>query len=569
MRPLPPIPFPHCARSCNSTIRVLGVLLILAGFGGASHCDVESTEITSGQRASALIQVHRVEDFHKIADSETANATAASEIIPPPLIKHGADLEDGILDLEQQGQSSLHESALQPLMEQESGHFAAPFRQADASEQFAGKESYDPDDPFPHAAASQSNVTEQLIPSPIKTLTLTSQWAANHHGQPFADQFWVLASDAQKSGLCMSINCLLLASVWLSKANGSEVSGPYQITRSVPYDGVDAIKSSLATYFIRVNGSIEQNYVVGDKLSFENPDKLSNSRAVSTLTEPHRGSLHDVVGPDGVILITLVREPQRSRFSKAQLKLIGIYPRILPATDGLSAAPEFLATGCAAKPTSGESHSAISNSCGGRGCFSALEQAIARSHRTALEHALNREAEWTAIMEDDVMATLDETTRWDQEFRRAWLQRPQGMKIARLNWCFGGAPEPLSSPSEPRQGAFFWVRTPKPGGCTTAYMVHKSIIPELLTEVFPSCCAVDCWLENNFFLKRDPRVPEKTRAQTILANLEVLGTPSYVINHTRSHWDRHHGVLMQEREWLPSTRHSHGRHPQDAAKQRY
>lgn len=253
-------------------------------------------------------------------------------------------------------------------------------------------------------------------------------------------------------------------------------------------------------------------------------------------------------------MISLVREPQRSRFAVAQLKQIGVHPMIFPATDGLSASPEFLATGCSAKGSNGESGP---NSCGGAGCASTTEQAIARSHRSALEHALNREAEWTAIVEDDVMATLDETSRWDNEFRRAWHHRPNGMKIARLNWCFGGDPEPLSSPSEPRQGSFFWVRTPKAGGCTTAYLVHKSIIPDLLTEVFPTCCAVDCWMDVNFFEKPDPHHPAKTRAQTILASLEVLGSPSYVTNHSRTKWIRHHGVLMQARQFLGSTRHPH------------
>jgi hypothetical protein len=233
------------------------------------------------------------------------------------------------------------------------------------------------------------------------------------------------------------------------------------------------------------------------------------------------GSLHEVVGNDGVLMITLERELSRFTFASHELQKVGIVPTVFPATDAQSSPPDALSLGCLLKGPGKYERSA---DCplwkNGGGCQTTAEQATAASHRRALEAALERNEDWTAIFEDDAVPVTDEPGRWDAEFRQAWAQRPAEARIIRLNWCFGGFPASVGAPPT-TVGSFMWVHTADPGGCTTAYMVHKEVIPQLL-QSFPCCIAVDACFEGEFFKKCAKETPGTLRsASGILVNLDV------------------------------------------------
>jgi len=572
------------------SILSLALFMLIAGFSGAAQCDLQSvaehSENGSGLSASVLIQVQslrqKLHDDPAFPGGAVANATAASQLATLPAAIAPPDWEAYILDWETNRQESLQAALMQPFARQDSLHTAAPFRH----ESVARQGSYDTGDPFPHATASQRFLALQSTPYSVTNLTLTSQFLAEfseHNGQaftdPFTDHFWIFAFEAQTAGMCMSIDCLLFAHVWLSKADGSQVSGPYQVTRSIPYDGNDLNFKSLATYFVRVNRNVEGGYAVGDKLYLQDPLAQNATAAVEPLKP--QGSLHEIVGPDGVLMISLVREPQRSRFAMQQLQQINIYATVFPATDALSAPQWLLNTSCNSQgPGNSRGPGVCKQGVGPRydvaqdglktgiGCGTPIEQAIAHSHRRALEFALQREEEWTAIVEDDVMPTLDNTSRFDEEFRRVWPQRPPGALILRLNWCsweggrFNSRDHRPVGPPPTVEGSFMWVHTPFSGGCTSGYMVHKSIIPEFLAEIFPCCASLDACMEWDFFAKSNPKLPNTTRSMSILANLDVWwGSEDYESNHSRSVWKAQNGVLMQGTNYLVSTRTGTGGPP--------
>jgi len=566
-----------CTR--NTSLLSLALFMLIAGFSRAAQCDLQSvaehSEKGGGLSASVLLQVQglrqKLDDDPAFPSGAVVNATAASQLATLPAAIAPPNWEAYMLDQETKRLESLHASVMQ-LARQDSLHPAAPFRHATASQPVAREQgSYEIGDPFPHATASQRFSALQSTPFSVANLTLTSQFLPEftrfrfHNGQAFTDHLWIFAFEAQMAGMCMSLNCLLFAHVWLSKADGSQVSGPYQITRSVPYDGVDLRQKSLATYFIQVDRNVEGGYAVGDKLYLQDP-LAQNATAAVEPVKP-KGSLHEIVGPDGVLMICLVRQPQRSRFAMEQLQQINIYATVFPATDALSAPPRILNTSCNSRgpgvcerglgPRYGSAQDGIKT---GIGCGTPIEQAIAHSHRRALEFALQREEEWTLILEDDVMPTLDNTSRFDEEFRRVWPQRPPRALILRLNWCswkghYNGRDHRPVGPPPTVEGSFMWVHTPWAGGCTSAYMVHKSIIPEFLAEIFPCCASLDACMEWDFFAKSNPRLPNTTRSMTILANLDVWwGSAEYESNHSQSVWKAQNGVLMQATNHLVSSR---------------
>jgi len=261
--------------------------------------------------------------------------------------------------------------------------------------------------------------------------------------------------------------------------------------------------------------------------------------------------LHQVVGPDGVLMLSLARGNfERYNYASEQLKKVGIAPTKFIATDGKDASPEVLAQGCFARLSGNRAGKT------GTGCVSKVEQAITESHRQALAAALQRNENWTAIFEDDAVPVLDEIGTWDAELKRSWSQLPEGVGMIRLGWCqapgtsfaVGNWPTnyPRSILSTEAVGTFMWSRTPRPGGCTTAYLVHKRIIPELL-GIFPCSCAMDCCLEWDYFAK-------KQRATTTLINLEARGSVEYIQKHGGVDWGVHHGVIMQAKRQLSSTR---------------
>jgi hypothetical protein len=240
-------------------------------------------------------------------------------------------------------------------------------------------------------------------------------------------------------------------------------------------------------------------------------------------------------------MIGLERTPDRYTFAANQLKTIGIYPSTMPATDGSCASPEALGKGCAAHG---------SPRCGGKtgdGCAFSAEAAIADSHRRALEIAYSRPQQWTAIFEDDTIPVQIEGVNWDYEFNVAWKALPSNAKIVRLSWCVapglsGRVPQPAAGGSR-----FQWVQATSDaiGGCTAAYIVHKSIIPQLLA-VFPCCSAVDCCYEWDYFHNQN--------GNSVLYNLVAIGGDQWIASHERPDWGTAHGVLMQAKNQLGSSR---------------
>lgn len=281
--------------------------------------------------------------------------------------------------------------------------------------------------------------------------------------------------------------------------------------------------------------------------------RVDVSLAAAPASQQNVGALHEVVGSDGVLLLSLPTQPQRTLFTLAQLKTVNIHPTLFAATNGATT-PQFLLNyscnpegpGMCARAHNGSPKSGI-------GCQTTTQQAIAASHHRALLHALNRSQEWTAILEDDVMPTFNDTGRWEAEFRQAWAQRPLTATVVRLNWCYAYHLRPFGA-QPTADGSFTWVQSPTAGGCTSAYMVHKSIIPEML-GVFPCCTPVDACLEHDFYMECDPRLPRTgtLRSMSMLANLDVYGSAEYKRLHSRNTWADQGGILMQARDQLGST----------------
>jgi len=299
----------------------------------------------------------------------------------------------------------------------------------------------------------------------------------------------------------------------------------------------------------------------------------TSQKILSVFAENHSQALdnvsflHQVVGMDGVLMLSLPRDNfERFNYAQSMLRKVGITPTKFLAIDANDATPQVLDQGCiiggSSEHTCGAALAPWNTS---TGCISKVEQAIAESHRQALTAALYREHEnWTAIFEDDAVPVLPEVGAWDSELKRIWLELPEEVGMIRLGWC-----EPSLNVSEnwtgyggnwtdnwtndldnsghlPREeiGTFMWTRTAtRIGGCTTAYMVHKRIIPDLL-RIFPCCSALDSCLEWDYFSKH----------QTEFINLDVRGSDAYIQQHGDHRFGVAHGVLMQDWRKLGSTR---------------
>jgi len=295
----------------------------------------------------------------------------------------------------------------------------------------------------------------------------------------------------------------------------------------------------------------------------------SRLQELSTFEDPvppkNLSYLHEIVGRDGVLMLSVGKEkPLRFNFAAEQLSKVGIFPTLFKAMDAKSP-PKALNAACHLN-TSGSCESLVYNRSNinrsgilegqltaGIGCRTSIEQAIAGSHQHALQVALERNQSWTAIFEDDAVPVSGHLP-WDAQFRLAWAKLPAAARYVRLNWCFDRGRKPVGArPSV--DGTFEWVRTEVAGGCTSAYMVHKSIIPQILS-IFPCCVAVDACLAAGFFGKRDPKAPPGTpRSNTLLFNLDVYGSDDYFLANAREDQTiQGRGVLMQARAKLHSTR---------------
>jgi len=267
-------------------------------------------------------------------------------------------------------------------------------------------------------------------------------------------------------------------------------------------------------------------------------------------------SLHDVVGPDGVLMLSLERDSSRFAFSAQHLGDAGIFPSKFLATDGTCASPEALDKGCASQ-TKTNKHGCSSLKKTGEGCSHKAEQAIADSHRRALLAAEKRDHDWTLIVEDD--AVLVRPHRWDDAFKRAWEQVPPETQIVRLSWCLPGNVSQIIQPAYVDAGDFKLIKWNgystgyRAGGCTSAYLVHRAFIPEMLS-VFPCCCAVDCCLENDLYNRLAGESHSETRGMMIMLSMDGWGAQEYIAKREKSYWGVQYGVMMQAASDLRSTR---------------
>lgn len=284
-------------------------------------------------------------------------------------------------------------------------------------------------------------------------------------------------------------------------------------------------------------------------------------RAASVLPPDPRSfsigsSLHDLVGPDGVLMLALERDSSRFDFSAKRLGPAGIHPSKFLATDGTCASQETLNMGCVSQTAATRDWCIRSEKTGG-GCRSKAEQAIADTHRRALLAALDRDHDWTLILEDD--AVLVRPERWDQSFKRAWQKVPPETQIVRLSWCLPGNVSTIIQPTHVDAGDFKLIKWAgystgyRAGGCTPAYLVHRDVIPEMLS-VFPCCCAVDCCLENDLYNRLEPDSKTDTRGMTIMMSMDGWGSQEYIAKHEKSSWGVHYGIMMQAASDLRSTR---------------
>jgi GR25 family glycosyltransferase involved in LPS biosynthesis len=231
---------------------------------------------------------------------------------------------------------------------------------------------------------------------------------------------------------------------------------------------------------------------------------------------PVRG-LHRAVGPDGVIMMSLDRQPERSKYSRAKLAEVGINVTLMQATDGKDdkVPQKELDAAC-----QGDNHFM-------GGCATRSLAALVDSHRRAWLLAQERSWNWTAILEDDAIPVFSDG--WKKEFDAAWALLPPKARVVRLGRC---AIKNWATPEKPsmvgmkihsfaRAGQFRvidWTgfnSTYDSEACTHAYVIHKSIIPDLLA-ILPCNCPLDCCLYNKIFNKP---------GQDFLFNIDTGKTP--------------------------------------------
>jgi hypothetical protein len=281
---------------------------------------------------------------------------------------------------------------------------------------------------------------------------------------------------------------------------------------------------------------------------------------------PPYSSLHDVVGKDGVLMITLESAEPNARVTNAVQGLItaGIYPTPFPATNGKTSSTGELDEAC--KHTSEEDSSSwcAAEDKVGLGCRSKVEQAVTDSHRKAIAKAGQRRENWTLIMEDDVVPLMPDS--FSEAFAKAWVNIPENAQIVRLGWCTF---EIDHGPIEYRdmvevdnlqivsfmQWTDFWQDPPPKlyyaGGCTTAYMVHKAIVPEVL-GIFPCCCPIDCCLEwHVYYAQGQNEMPWDPRGHQVMVSLDMSGSREMSQGYARFNQS---GLLVQDNRGFESTR---------------
>lgn len=275
---------------------------------------------------------------------------------------------------------------------------------------------------------------------------------------------------------------------------------------------------------------------------------------------PHEsavGALHEVVGEDGVLMISLEDTPERFNYSTSALRHVGVNATKFPATDVSKASSEQLALACPLRADAGgqadQEEQCIKRGRAGPGCASPIEQAIADSHRRALLHAKQRDIPWTAIMEDDMIPV--DIDRWGSAFQKAWSNVPPEVRIVRLSWCTFLFNDTRTLVHTKPFSLINWVGREsdgvyQAGGCTGAYLVHQDIIPELL-NVFPCCCGLDCCLAWDYYNKKTPS--GKTVGETVMLNMDAEGSTEFAHGFTLTDI-KQSGIFVQDNRVLVSTR---------------
>mmetsp|Transcript_109374 Transcript_109374/g.172385 ORF Transcript_109374/g.172385 Transcript_109374/m.172385 type:complete len:410 (-) Transcript_109374:96-1325(-) len=249
---------------------------------------------------------------------------------------------------------------------------------------------------------------------------------------------------------------------------------------------------------------------------------------------PQSSSFHDIVGGDGVYMISLNCRTERFDFSADRLEQVGITPTFFAATEA-SAPAEQLAQGCAPKADA----QCASEEKPGDGCVDGVEQAIADSHRRVIETAQSRNAEWTAILEDDSIPAMSEDGLWTERLMKVWSQIPEGTDVVRLGWC--GLQDPDHRWSDDSNN-FVIADTPDAGGCTHAYVVRREALPKL-SALFPCCCAVDCCFKFGM-----------PAHGITMVNIDAIGSKEYIAGHMTQDWGNAYGIMMQAKGDLPTFR---------------
>lgn len=230
-------------------------------------------------------------------------------------------------------------------------------------------------------------------------------------------------------------------------------------------------------------------------------------------------------------MISLSKESSRFRSSASKLADIGVHPTFFAGIDGrnpnISEAALEMAVKWPDPAPSWYGHKAGSISV-------RLIQALAESHRRALLAAQRRGPNWTAILEDDAVPSSGtglSPVEWSEAFKAVWALLPPSAQLVRLGYCqlrnwpleeypykAGMTLTTYADGGQFRLTRWMgWKGQYQPGGCTTAYMVHKDIIPEMLTT-FPCPSPIDaCW--NRYFTKN-------SRGWDFLYNIDTHASPN-------------------------------------------
>jgi len=361
-------------------------------------------------------------------------------------------------------------------------------------------------------------------------------------------------------------------------------SGALAMLNDVGYRAVAELKddSEMAAFARRVAAHVGC-YVADERGLRGMVPHYSGAKAVQTYSAMERdvrkacgltsgrkvyGSMHDVVGRDGVLQVGL---PGSSRFKKSaeELRSAHIVPTPFAATDATKADPSVLSKSCPLAGKQGtdalckkrEEEIGANLGLGTPGCKSKVEQAITDSHRRALLEAQRRDVEWTAIVEDDVVPV--HPGYFDTSFRKAWAKVPKEARLVRLSWCsFENDLGSIRRKTYKDAGNFRIVRWMSwddaasnshyyTGGCTTGYIVHKSFLPELL-GIFPCCCPIDCCLERQlFYAPAKPKGAPGFRGEQIMINIDAWDSKEDSFNYTTFNQG---GIFLQDNRDLTSLR---------------